>query len=257
MPRMHLMEIEDQPWCPGVIRDAATGYLAFVARVSGHAAALLPKLRETLARSGQNHIIDLCSGGAGPILAIAGDLRCEITMTDLYPNIEALRATADNQRGNVHYVATPVDARAVPDDLVGLRVIFNAFHHFQPDDARAVLQDAVRARQPIAIFELVAREPGPLVGMLLTPLLTMLVMPFVQPFNWRWIPLTWLIPVIPALVLFDGVVSCLRVYSVEELRALVAAVDAPGWSWDIGRIALPGAPSPATYLVGHPPAAAC
>lgn len=254
MPRLHLAEIEDQAWCPAVIRDAGTSYLAFVARASGHAAALMPKFREALTRSGQTHVVDLCSGGAGPILAIAGDLRCEITLTDLHPNVAAFRDVADNHRGNVHYVAEPIDARTVPAELRGLRVLFNAFHHFRPNDARAILQDAVRANQPIAIFELVCREPGPLVAMLFMPIVTMLVVPFLRPFDWRWLPLTWVIPVIPALVLFDGLVSCLRVYSVGELRALVVTLDAPGWSWDIGRIALPGAPSPATYLVGHPPA---
>jgi hypothetical protein len=28
--RWHLIEIEDQPWCPAAVRDAATDYLQFI-----------------------------------------------------------------------------------------------------------------------------------------------------------------------------------------------------------------------------------
>jgi len=44
-------------------------------------------------------------------------------------------------------------------------------------------------------------------------------MPTVRPFKPGWLVLTYLIPL---LVLWDGLVSCLRVYSTRELRALVA-----------------------------------
>ena len=46
-----------------------------------------------------------------------------------------------------------MDATHVPRELAGLRTLFNGFHHFRPLDATAILADAVRARQPIAIFE--------------------------------------------------------------------------------------------------------
>jgi hypothetical protein len=53
-------------------------------------------------------------------------------------------------------------------------------------------------------------------------------------------------------VFWDGIVSWLRIYSVEELRELVAGIDAQDWEWDIGTIKLGNAPAHATYLVGTP-----
>jgi hypothetical protein len=100
------------------------------------------------------------------------------------------------------------------------------------------LADAVAQRQPIAVFEVVSRELPMLLGLLLTPLTVTLSMPFWRPFRWAWVLWTWLIPVMQLFVLWDGLVSWLRIYSVPELRALVAELDAPGWVWEIGTIQL-------------------
>jgi hypothetical protein len=47
---------------------------------------------------------------------------------------------------------------SVPGTLTGLRSVFNAFHHFNPREARAVLESAVQAWQPIGIFEIPERS---------------------------------------------------------------------------------------------------
>ncbi len=146
---------------------------------------------------------------------------------------------------------TPIDATAVPAEEQGLRTIFNAFHHLPPALARKVLADTVAARQPIAIFEVVSREPAMLLAMLTTPIGVTLTMPFWRPFRWAWVLWTWLLPLMQGFVLWDGVVSWLRIYSVAELRALTGSVDAPDWEWESGQLPL-GGPAKATYLLGWP-----
>jgi hypothetical protein len=89
--------------------------------------------------------------------------------------------------------------------------------------------------------------------MFLAPLNFCLTLPLQRPFRWTWLPFTFILPLIPAFILWDGVVSWLRIWSVGELKELVAELDAPGWSWDIGLIKLGKAPAHATYLVGYPP----
>jgi len=134
-----------------------------------------------------------------------------------------------------------------------VRTLFNAFHHFRPEMARRILQSAVDDRCPIAAFEFVGRHPVVLFAMLLNPLLMMLAVPFLRPFRWSWLPLTYLIPVIPLFVMWDGLVSCLRVYSEGELRDLVASLErGDRFEWEIGE--LPRRPAPASYLIGVPKA---
>jgi hypothetical protein len=259
-PRVQLVELEDLPWFPTLLRDAGTAYIALAGRAAGHAALLIPKVDEALERSGKDRLLDLCAGGGGPLPVVVEGLRAsgrDVTaqVSDLYPNVDALQRVADASGGAITARLTPVNATAVPDDLDGLRVIFNAFHHFPPEVARQVLGDAVRAGQPIAVFEILSREPLPLVGLLLSPLTFALSLPFLRPFRLAWVPLTFLVPVLPAFVIWDGIVSWLRIYGVGELQRLVKSLDAPGWTWDIGRIRLGGAPAHATYLVGYPPEA--
>lgn len=63
---------------------------------------------------------------------------------------------------------------------------------------------------------------------------------------------TYLIPLLPLIALFDGLVSCLRTYSVEELRDLAARLDANDYHWDIGTVKSTMGPIPITYLIGVP-----
>ncbi len=263
MDRMQLFELEDQPWFPRILRDAGTAYLELAARISGHSAALAPKVGEALARSGEKRIVDLCSGGAGPVAEVIDALSSRGTevhawLSDFYPNVGSLARVSARSAGRIDWLREPVDAMQVPRQLAGLRTIFNAFHHFRPEVARGILADAAEARQPIAIFEIVGRDLVPLVGVALAPLTFALTLPFLRPFRWLWLPLTYLVPILPLFVLWDGIVSCLRVYSPRELRGLVDSLEPrhrDAYDWDIGQIRLGGPPMYATSLVGVPRAA--
>lgn len=260
MRRRQLVELEDLPWFPGILRDGGTAFLEFAERASGHAKMLVPKLESALRKTKADRVVDLCSGGGGPVRTVADELvrlghPVTVQMTDRYPNVPAFEHAAAGSEGRVTGLAKSVDATAVPAELTGFRTIFNAFHHFPPELARKILADAVTKRQPIGVFEVVSREPLMLFGLLLAPISVTLSMPFWRPFRWPWIVWTWLFPIMQPFVLWDGLVSWLRIYSVEELRELVATIDAPDWEWDIGTIKLGDAPAHATYLIGTPKSA--
>lgn len=62
----------------------------------------------------------------------------------------------------------------VPPHLTGMRTLFEGFHHFKPEQAQAILQDAVGSRVSIGVFEASLKPPlGPLI-LLLSPLMTFL-----------------------------------------------------------------------------------
>ncbi len=217
-------------------------------------ATILPLIERALRESGTTHIIDLCSGGAGPVPGIvralnANGVPATATLTDLYPNISAFEQIAAATDSRVTFVTEPVDARRVPPQLTGLRTIFNGFHHLAPDDARLVLHAAAAARQPIAIFELSERSMRT-IPVILVPLFVWLVTPFMRPFLWRRLLWTYLIPLVPLTCLWDGIVSQLRAYTIDELRGL-AAGSAP-MRWDIGQARLAGGRGRLTYLIGVP-----
>jgi hypothetical protein len=253
--RFHLLELEDQPWFPRVIRDLATDYLQFISTAFRMDRAMTPVIRRVLDENGTANIVDLCSGGSGPLLLIVKGLAADgvpvrATLTDLYPNVPAFREMAAQSDGRIAFETRPVDARAVPADLTGLRTIFNGFHHLRPEDARSVLHAAAAARQPIAIFEISERRWGTLIPIVLTPLFVWIATPFMRPFLWRRLVWTYLIPAVPFTCLWDGIVSQLRAYTLDELRRLAAGSAA--MRWDAGQIPFAKGRGHVTYLVGSP-----
>jgi hypothetical protein len=152
----------------------------------------------------------------------------------------------------VDFLATPVDARNVPEELAGLRTFFNAFHHFAPKDAQAILEAAARDRQPIAVIEIPQRSIPTILPLLLLPLVVWVVTPFIRPFSWWRLLLTYPLPAVPFLCLWDGVVSQLRAYHPHELEALARAVDEPQYEWEAGTHSAPDVPGQVTYLLGRP-----
>jgi len=255
MPRLHLFEFEDQWWFPNVFREGITDYLQFAANKIDLYKPVIPVIRRGLERSGSKRIIDICSGGGGGISKIFQYLRAEyddtkIVLTDKYPNLGAFRKISDSSNGAIDYIDKPVDAVEVPKELEGFRTQFVSFHHFKPAHAKKILENAAHSGAAIGIFEATERSLVNLIAMLFTPLVVMAAVPFIRPFSFSRILFTYLIPAIPFFTMWDGLVSVLRTYSVKELEKMTSSISAPGYKWEIGRIARKRGPD-IIYLLGY------
>jgi hypothetical protein len=255
LPRLQLFEFEDLSWFPPMIRDLATDYLRFIeTRFALHEAAV-PLVHHVLETLNRPSVVDLCSGGGGPVLAVyealsSRGMRVAFTLTDKYPNLSAFDCLSSPHPGAILYIAESVDATNVPGDLVGMRTLFNAFHHFDPARARRVLECAVEARQPIGIFEIPERAVAMMIPLLFTPLFIALATPFIRPFRWRRLLWTYLIPLVPLTCWWDGLVSQWRAYTVAEMLDLTRGLSE--FEWTAARVPLGGTPGHLTYLLGMP-----
>ncbi len=258
MRRMHLMEIHEQAWCPVAVRNGATDCLNLLANVGQQYRQSLPLIWQALHATQSERVIDLCSGGGGPWFSLARQLEAvqewpvQIVLTDRYPSETAMQMTMHRANDPIHYLPDPVDATQVPKTLTGLRTLFTAFHHFPPHIAQNILQNAVNNRQGIAIFEQTRRHPLALLLMLVLPWLALLTVPFMRPFRLSRLFWTYLIPAIPMVLCVDGIVSCLRTYSTGELDAMIADLNAPGYTWQTGHLPSPLSPIGVTYALGYP-----
>jgi hypothetical protein len=256
MKRFHLVEIEDQPWCPASIRDGATDYLQYIQSKMQPYRAIAPRLAKAIQITGADQIIDLCSGAGGPWVDLLPyvsanlDRPVPILLTDRYPNLSAWQRLNDQSEGIFQFVNNPVDAVQVPQNLTGFRTLFSGFHHFTPEEAARILQDTTSKGQGIGIFEATERKAPAMVGMLFVPLIVALVTPAIHPFRWSRLFWTYLVPAIPLIGLFDGFVSCLRTYTLEELREMVKPL--ASYTWEIGQERVVGMPVKVTYLIGYP-----
>lgn len=253
MARLHLFEFEDQQWFPGFLRNYITDFLQFLSNTAKLYKPVIPVIEKALKTSNTQTIVDLGSGGGGGLIWLNSELKksipgLKIILTDFYPNIPAFEFTK-TKASNFDFIARPVDARNVPADLKGLRTQFLSFHHFKPSDAQEILQNAVNSSNSIAIFEAQERSVTSLLAMLFSPVTVLLLTPFIRPFKIGRIVFTYIIPVVPLIVLWDGVISSLRTYSVQEMNDLVARLEgAEKYQWEINRIK--SGPGVVLYLWG-------
>ncbi|WP_241759460.1 hypothetical protein [Pyxidicoccus parkwayensis] len=253
-PRLHLFELIDQDWWPAALRDLSTDYLHTVSTRLGLFDGAAAVLARGLRASEGHEVLDLASGGRGPLprlrrlLAERHGLEVRVRLSDKYPNaLAAERARAEG----VDYLERSVDALHVPADLRGMRTLVNAFHHFRPEDARAVLADAQARGVPIAILETVRRTPAGILSMFLVPLLVLLFTPLVRPVTPLRLLLTYVVPVAPLIIFWDGLVSALRAHRPEELRAMTASLAREGYAWEVGETKAPGKAA-ISYVLGMP-----
>lgn len=254
LPRVHAFELNDQPWLPEALRRAETDYLGFVVAKAGAFTPLAARLAALVDAPGGGRIVDLCAGGGGPYPELLADVErargrpTELVLTDLRPNARlAARLGPVADRARVE--PAPVDARRVSPALGGVRTLFDGLHHFRPAEARALLGDAARARVPILVAEASERSVAALLASLLIPLFVLLATPFVRPRSGWTLLFTYVVPILPLAIFWDGLVSCLRSYRVDELRALVAGLE-DGYEWEAGAVRKAG--RAVTFLVGRP-----
>ena len=261
MKRIHLFEFTDMPWYPHVFRRIQTDYLQFVATRNPGYTNLVPLIRKAMRQTKTSEIVDLCSGGTGPWIELQekfkqAGMHVTIKLTDKYPNPDAVRKWSEASRQGIEYLTESVDATKVPSNLKGMRTLFEGFHHFQPEQARGILADAAEKRIAIGIFEASLKPPLGIFFLLLSPLLTViayiLMTPFIKPLSWWRLLWTYLIPIVPLTTSWDGVVSFLRVYTVEELNELIDPLQNKAYTWEIGRASTGTPIFEFNYLLGYP-----
>ena len=257
MHRIQFIELHEQPWFPTFLRNDITDTLQYGLNLSKAYASTAPLLQCALDSTANPSIVDLCSGGGGPWFDLARRLKCgstdfHVSLTDKYPNPRALGNAQPRSEIPIRFCRGSVDARDIPPELCGFRTMFTSFHHFPFDEARTIVQNVVNARQGIGIFEITRRTPSAILLIVLWSLMPFLFTLFVRPFRWSRLLYTYVFPIIPLVLLFDGVVSCLRTYKPVELREMTNKLTANEYQWEAGELRGAFLKLPVTYLIGYP-----
>ena len=256
MKRLHIFEFEDQSWFPSFIRDYMTDFLQFVTNQFDMYKGIIPILKKGIEKSGGNTVIDLASGAGGGWKKIAEHLKKEVpdvqvVLTDYYPNVDAFQHFVYKNGDAFSYKKESISALDVPKNLKGFRTQFLSFHHFKLEDAQQILQNAVDCRTPIGIFEAQERSIAHFIQFFFSPINVLLSTPFIRPFKLGRIIFTYLIPLVPLFVWWDGLVSVLRTYSVSEMEAMTKQLEnGDSFVWEIGK--KKNGPMVIPYLLGIP-----
>ena len=89
-----------------------------------------------------------------------------------------------------------------------------------------------------------------MLGLFVVPVLALRLAPGIRPFRWSRMIWTYCLPAIPLTLWLDGVLSCLRSYSQDDLHELVSGLESDGYRWEIGEER--SGRVPITYVLGCP-----
>ena len=232
---MFLFEFMDLEWVPASLRstihdalDSCLGaaprrYYEWVAR----------EVMDLLERNPAATVVELGAGTA-PItraLASALDGRTNISLrvSDLYPDKALYQSLEKMYPGLVRAELGSTNFSRPMDFPSGsLLVLSAAFHHLPPSKRQDVLKTLSAYR--VAVFEPLRRSPASFFLCLfgfLPAIRTPLLFWNRRPGNLRRIFWCWLFPLATMIIVWDGLVSCLRCWTEKEWKDHLAAVVAP------------------------------
>jgi hypothetical protein len=235
MKRHHFFEFNDSAWAPEALRESIVEVLSRTLSWGRMLRGLVDPFRDFVEATGAREVLDLCSGAGGPAAILTDELmRAGIRpprflLTDLQPRIDAWTSIKDAHPGVIDFVPTPVDATRVGRDLGRgrTRVIINALHHFRPALAASILRAACEDSPGVLVAEGFERKPLGFAPFVIAGLPAMCANPMLaRRHRMQKAMLTWLTPATIAAAAWDGIVSTLRVYAEDELRAMVAPLGA-------------------------------
>jgi hypothetical protein len=259
MKRIQLFEFEDLSWFPNWLRTCLMRMMVVMHNLLNTSEEMAELVNRVMKQSDTDTIIDLGSGGGGPMLRVCEILKSKydvesprLIMTDFFPNLAYAEEINSQNNPSMSYITEPVDATNVGSDLEGLRTMVGSFHHMNPNAARQILQNAVDSKQPICIFEISDNSFPKMLWWIAIPvnIVTSLVVSLLaRPMTWQQLFFTYVVPVIPITFAWDGAVSNARTYTLKDLDILLNDLVDDDYNWEKGVI---NGKSKKIYLLGWP-----
>lgn len=227
MRKTRFFEFCDQAWAPQWYQEGLHDYLIFFYRTFGYHKLWQSSLKDFFDKEKQDKVLECCAGN-GHCLPMIFDEGAEefmgdkqMVMSDLYPHAESVEAFKESK--HFSYYPDPVDVNAIPKELDHSKVFINSFHHLPPQVAQEVLQDSLDKGNQVLILEYVDHNPVTYISMLFGALTTFLTVPFVVKGSNKWKAMffTYLIPLFPLMLWWDGWVSCWRSYQKKDIHDMM------------------------------------
>ncbi|MDF1821545.1 MAG: hypothetical protein P1U64_08230 [Alcanivoracaceae bacterium] len=256
--RIQAFEFMDLPQTPRVLRDSVVESLGNAMRWSGVCKTAAPVFGEFFNRLENDTVLDLCSGSGEPAAAMlealkdSGGKLPRFMVSDLFPVVHHMAQAASKHPDHIEVISSPLDATDVPAVYAhGGRMVVSAFHHFPPALARRILEDSAKKGKPIFIMEPMTRKGRGALHMGVYFVAANFLNPFLSKQDRLLKALfTYLIPLIPLMATWDGLVSIVRMYTREDFEALVEGIDTD-FHWEFRQVTS-GLDSTVSIYMGWP-----
>lgn len=264
MKRVQLFEFEDYSWFPAPFRNSMTNVLVTLQKMMGTPKVLGGLVQKALEASGKTQIVDLGSGSGGVMPIVFEEVNTSspeatLLMTDKHPNPQAIAGFNKGNETRMRYHEQSVDATNLADAPDGLKTMVNSFHHMPPKQAKAILRSAQENGQPILIYEIGENNIPTVIWWILLPIslvitsvMFLFLTPLTKPLTWHHLVFTYLIPVLPLFYAWDGQASLPRMYTMDDIDAMLSEFPSDTYVWEKGRAFDEKGKKKGTYLMGRP-----
>ncbi|MBS96120.1 MAG: hypothetical protein FI695_02265 [SAR202 cluster bacterium] len=247
MNRKQLFEFEDFHWFPNWIRIATTNLLAVLQRFLGIKEILLDLIIDFKNMNDIDQIIDIGSGSGGVMINVIDELnsrtktkKVKLLLTDLYPDEKVVNKINNQNNPYIEYHREKLDAENLYQTPKGLKTLINCFHHINPSKATKLLKSCQENNETILIYEMGTNFLPFIVWLLILPLSlsvnfisALILTPFCKSLTFRQLIFTYLIPIIPVCYAWDGQASLARIYTEQDIKSLLIALEKSSYNWTI------------------------
>lgn len=183
------------------------------------------ELQKLIIKQDSNAIVDLCSGSGGPIKALKSNFlkyynnNIPIIITDKFIPEDIIKYLPNG----ITYHSVPVDAKAVPKNLKGMRTMFSSLHHFTGEEIKLIICNSSQSGESFAFFDSGNKNLIMILSIIVFhPILMFAFTPFIKPFSLGRIIFTYLIPLVLFFTIWDGIISILNLHSKKNLEILIS-----------------------------------
>jgi len=229
---MRLFEFGDLKEMPSLYHLYLRRYLVFFYKVFGYYKLWVPAFSDFLEETKAEKIMECCSGAGEALELLESQLdstqfnSVHYLLSDIQPRFEFVSKFNLEKEGRFHYIAESVDVTQLKVDLDCPKVFINSFHHFSQPQVENIFKSVLGNGNEILILEYVRNSLLGYLSMLMGPIVVLLTLPFVvKPKHFPIMALfTYLVPLFPLMVLWDGMVSCMHEYNAKQLRGIATGL---------------------------------
>jgi SAM-dependent methyltransferase len=213
-------ELEDQTWFPNWLRAYQMAFLSSLDRIT----QLYLPVNKLLENIDSKRIVDLASGSGESAMNTTAELRksgTKVLLTDKFPSER-------RAKGESHLIEkVDVLESELPD--ADLYIMFNAFHHFDSEERELIAKKASHNKGQFLIIEPLRPRVDVFFKVFLATFIgPFLLAPFMRPFSFKWLLLTYAFPLGVLATCWDGLASVVKSLSQEEWDDLETELTSSG-----------------------------
>ncbi|PPD20322.1 MAG: hypothetical protein CTY22_04695 [Methylomonas sp.] len=226
---MRLFEFGDMDMVPELYHVYLRKYLTFFYKAFGYHRLWVPGFAEFILKIKKQDLMECCSGSGDVLLMIDAELdeskfkNIRYILSDIRPNPEFCGRINLMPGDRFKYLNESVDIVSKHAEYSYPKIFINSFHHFSKEQVVGIFNANLGNNNEIIIMEYVRKSFLGFLSMVVGPLVVFLTLPFVV--RLKHLPVmaffTYLLPIFPLMMLWDGIVSCLHEYSDKEIKQII------------------------------------